>query len=99
MQRARAKQIVRLTLGGPDDRRDSWRAIAPALGIPSAVALGIPAIPLWVRFVLVGAILCGTLLGLLLRPRPPKRAKRWVTVDARRITRTDEHGETVLATF
>jgi hypothetical protein len=99
MQRARAKQIVRLTLGGPEGRRDSWRAIVPALGIPSAVALGIPAIPLWVRLVLVSAIFAGTLLGLLLRPRPPKRTKRWVTVDARRVTRTDEHGETVLATF
>jgi hypothetical protein len=99
MRRARAKQIVRLTLGGPDDRRDSWRAVAPALGIPSLVALAIPAIPLWVRAVFVAAIVLGTLLGLLLRPRPPKRPKRWVTVDARRITRADEHGETVLAAF
>jgi hypothetical protein len=99
MRKSAARQIVRLTLGGPEDRRDSWRAVVPALGIPSAVALAIPAIPVWVRLVLVGAIVLGTLLGLLLRPRPRTRAKRWVTVEPGRITRTDEHGETVLATF
>jgi hypothetical protein len=99
MQRARATQIVRLTLGGPSDRHDSWRAIAPALGLPTAVALAVPAIPLWIRLVLVTAIVTGTLLGLALRPRPARRTRRWVTIDAQRITRTDEQLETVIASF
>jgi hypothetical protein len=67
--------------------------------VPCLLALAIPQIPLVVRVVLVLAMAVGTAIGLALRPRRPRRPSRWVTVDGARITRTDESGETVLATF
>ncbi len=99
MQKARRQDIVRLAFERPKDERETWRALVPALGLPALIVLAIPAIPLWVRLLIVGAIALATAVGLLQRPRKPRRPKSWVTIDGVRITRSGEKGGVVLADF
>ena len=100
MQKARAQDIVRMRLGGPEDDRSSWRSILFAIGLPTAAALALPGATLTVRVSVAAVIVTLALAGLALRPRPKRQPKRWVTVEPTRVTRLDEEeGETELASF